>query len=138
MLIELLDQLVRHRSGGEMLSLWSKDVVPAEDFVAQRVGVEYRRIRPQCRGRILPVDMPSARAVGNFRLGGEVHQWMYDSFSLGKLLTESGFMDARSCAADFSEIPDFCRFHLDTDPDGTVYKPDSFFIEAKRAYSLLP
>lgn len=33
--IELLDQLVRHQSGGEMLKYWCQSDVPADDFVAE-------------------------------------------------------------------------------------------------------
>jgi len=29
-----------------------------------------------------------------------------------------------------SYIPDWASFNLDTEPDGTVYKPDSLYIEA--------
>jgi len=130
-IIELLDQLVRHRSGGEMLKYWCRDVVPAEDFVAARVGTEYRRARPHCKGRVLPGDVPGAADVGRFRLGGEVHQWMYDGYSLGKLLMGCGFVDVLPCAADHSGIDNFTAYNLDTEPDGSVYKPDSFFIEAK-------
>lgn len=129
--IELLDQLVRHRSGGEMLKYWSRDVVPAEDFVSERVGTEYRRARPHCKGRALPEDVPKPSDVGRFRLGGEVHQWMYDSYSLGTLLADCGFADVRSCAANESRIDAFAAYNLDTEPDGSVYKPDSFFLEAK-------
>ena len=129
--IEMIDQLVRHRSGGEMLRYWSRDVVPAEDFVAARVGTEYWRARPHCKGRVLPDDAPDAADVGRFRLAGEAHQWMYDSYSLGKLLADCGFANVRRCAADESEIDSFAAYNLDTEADGSVYKPDSFFIEAK-------
>jgi SAM-dependent methyltransferase len=129
--IELLDQLVRHRSGGEMLKYWCRDVVPAEDFIVERVGTEYNRARPNCKGRMIPSDELVAANVGNFRLSGEVHQWMYDGFSLGKLLEDCGFVQVRLCAADKSAIDNFTSYNLDTEPDGSVYKPDSFFMEAK-------
>jgi SAM-dependent methyltransferase len=128
--IELLDQLVRHQSGGEMLKHWCKPVVPAEEFVAKRVGVEYWRAREQCKGRQLGNSDVTSEYVGKFRLGGEVHQWMYDRYSLGKLLTDCGFVDVRICLADESSIQDFAKYHLDTEPDGSLYKPDSFYIEA--------
>lgn len=130
-IIELLDQLVRHRSGGEMLKYWCQTVVPAEHFVAARVGTEYWRAREHCKGRPLAQTMPDVGEVGAFRLGGEVHQWMYDRYSLGRLLAGCGFKNIRSCQADESGIAGFVYYHLDTEPDGSVYKPDSFFIEAK-------
>ncbi len=129
--MELVDQLVRHRSGGEVLRFWSRDVVPAEDFVVARVGAEYWRVRPKLKGRMSPHDAPNAAEVGRFRLGGEVHQWMYDSYSLGMLIADSGFVKVRRCAADESTIESFTAYNLDTEPDGSVYKPDSFFMEAE-------
>lgn len=129
--IELLDQLVRHRSGGEMLKLWCRDEVPAEDFVAERVGTEYHRARPHCKGRVISDVVQTAPEVGCFRLGGEVHQWMYDGYSLGRLLEDCGFVQVHACTADQSAISGFATYNLDTEPDGSVYKPDSFFIEAK-------
>lgn len=129
--IEFLDQLVRHRSGGEMLKYWSRDAVPEEDFVVARVGTEYRRARAHWKGRVMPDCPLDPKELGLFRLGGEVHQWMYDSYSLGKLLADSGFVDICVRCADESEIVGFVACNLDTEPDGSVYKPDSFFIEAK-------
>jgi FkbM family methyltransferase len=130
--VELLDQLVRHQSGGEMRRLWCLPEVPAEDFIAQRVGTEYWRAREHCKGRIVSQTTPiEAVTVGQFRLGGEVHQWMYDRYSLGRLMTKAGFVEVRHCSADSSSIEEFAAYNLDTEPDGTVYKPDSFFMEAQ-------
>jgi SAM-dependent methyltransferase len=128
--IELLDQLVRHQSGGEMLKYWCQAVVPAEEYVAERVGTEYWRAREHCKGRHLEKKTLSPLEVGEFRLGGEVHQWMYDRYSLSKLLVACGYQDVRSCLANESAIKDFDKYHLDTEADGSLYKPDSFFIEA--------
>jgi len=131
--VELLDQLVRHESGGEMLRLWSQADLPAEDFIAQRVGAEYWGARQHCGGRSGSKTTPSdPMMVGRFRLGGEVHQWMYDRYSLGQLMTGSGLVQVRSCGAAESSIEDFVGYYLDTERDGTTYKPDSFFMEAQK------
>jgi hypothetical protein len=71
-----------------------------------------------------------ALEIGEFRLSGEVHQWMYDAHSMKKLLLETGFFNPVQKSADDSLIPGFKQFHLDTLKDGTVRKPDSFFMEA--------
>ena len=70
-----------------------------------------------------------ALGIGDFRQGGEVHQWMYDRYSLSVLLEKSGFGRILRRTATESYIPEWARFNLDTEPDGTVYKPDSLFME---------
>ncbi len=68
--------------------------------------------------------------IGRFRQSGEVHQWMYDRYSLAVLLEKSGFKNIIQCTAAESSIPNWTSFNLDTELDGTVYKPDSLFMEA--------
>jgi predicted SAM-dependent methyltransferase len=62
---------------------------------------------------------------GLFRRAGEIHLWAYDSFSLGRLLAQSRFVDICICQADESRIQDFNYYEL-------VRKPDSLFMEARK------
>jgi|GEM_PF-884559 len=144
MLIEMLDQLVRNRSGGEMLEYWKQNPMPAENYVFQRLGSEVKSMVQQLRQNPSPVSriedpyLNAARSKSNdalnqlagFRVSGEVHQWMYDRYSLTRLLIENGFADICVCRADESAIPEFNRYKLDIETDGSVRKPDSLFIEA--------
>jgi len=57
---------------------------------------------------------------------------MYDEVSLARLLRQCGFSDIRRVDAATSAIESFSRFHLDTNADGTAYKPDSLYMEALR------
>jgi len=66
--------------------------------------------------------------LGKFRLGGEVHQWMYDRYSLTKLLTELDFIEIDVKPAFDSNIPEWNKFELES-KNGLVFKPDSLFIE---------
>lgn len=68
---------------------------------------------------------------GLFRRSGEIHQWMYDRFSLSRALAAAGFADIRVCTADASRIPDFGSYELDV-TGGQVRKPDSLFMEAMK------
>ena len=68
--------------------------------------------------------------IGKFRLSGEIHQWMYDKYSLGKLLKETGFKNIKVCNSFESSIPDFNKYHLDIEEDNSIRKPDSLFMEA--------
>jgi SAM-dependent methyltransferase len=78
-----------------------------------------------------PDDM-RALEIGRFRLAGEVHHWMYDRYSLARLLTVAGFRNPVVQSATSSQIPNWTSFHLDTLPDGRVIKPDLFFMEATK------
>ncbi|MFB2771541.1 methyltransferase domain-containing protein [Pelatocladus sp. BLCC-F211] len=88
---------------------------------------EYRR---ESLFKILLGHEYNALQIGRFRQGGEVHQWMYDRYSLSILLEKCGFQNIIQRTAIESYIPGWVDFNLDTEADGTVYKPDSIFVEA--------
>ncbi|MDJ0744589.1 MAG: methyltransferase domain-containing protein [Xenococcaceae cyanobacterium MO_167.B27] len=71
-----------------------------------------------------------ALQIGRFRQSGEVHQWMYDRYSLARLLEQCGLEKITQRTAYDSYIPNWTSFNLDTEPDGTIYKPDSLYMEA--------
>jgi predicted SAM-dependent methyltransferase len=126
-LLEMFDQMVRNQSGGEMLNYWKRDPMPAEPFVIDRVGREVLDLLPLLRqppptgdgdrtGGPPPENLErDPLKIGIFRLSGEVHKWMYDRYSLGKLLRETGFQDIKDYRAEESGIPDFARYRLDPD-----------------------
>jgi predicted SAM-dependent methyltransferase len=142
--IEMLDQMVRDRSGGEMLRYWKQNPMPAEKFVIERTGSEVLNALKTIRSVPVPQEAQNDNAsegctegltpekVGCFRLSGEVHQWMYDRYSLAALLRDAGFSKPHICAANKSAIPDFNRYLLDVEADGAVRKPDSLFMEAEK------
>jgi SAM-dependent methyltransferase len=68
---------------------------------------------------------------GIFRDSGEVHQWMYDRYSLKRMLNQAGFVDVKICGANESRIPGFEKYSLDV-LDGIVRKPDSLYVEAAK------
>lgn len=67
--------------------------------------------------------------IGKFRQSGEIHQWMYDRYSLPLLLRNNGFNKIEVKTAYESQIPEFSTFDLDV-LNGGIRKPDSLFIEA--------
>jgi predicted SAM-dependent methyltransferase len=71
-----------------------------------------------------------ALEVARFRRSGEIHLWMYDSFSLARLLEQAGFTNSQRVSASESRLPGWANFCLDTEPDGRVYKADSLYMEA--------
>jgi predicted SAM-dependent methyltransferase len=139
MTLELLDQMVREESGGEMGKYWQQNPMPAEDFVIERFGREVLNQLENIRAAQQPspsaavaiqTPQPTAEEVGCFRQAGEVHKWMYDRLSLSLLLKGCGFSNFKVCKANESAIPDFSSYELDTNLDGVIRKPDSIFVEA--------
>ena len=65
-----------------------------------------------------------------FTESGELHRWMYDKYSLTKLITSSGFENVSIMDSQKSNIENWNLMGLDADIKGRVYKPDSIFIEA--------
>ena len=161
-ILELMDQCVRERRGGDMRAYLQQTPLPNEDFVCSRIGEEGRKVLNAMRQKSPAASVPQnvfgrigkrvavlseaarrsvlrmlyganavqALEIGRFRLGGEVHQWMYDRYSLAELMRDAGLRDPRVVSAAESRIAGWVSFNLDTSPDGTVIKPDLFFMEA--------
>lgn len=70
--------------------------------------------------------------IGRFRSSGEVHQWMYDRYSLARLLGTSGFTNIIPQDCSTSQIPGWLDYHLDVLPDEQPIKPDLLFMEATK------
>jgi predicted SAM-dependent methyltransferase len=154
--LEMYDQVARESSGGEMLAYVRRDPIPERDFVASRIGGEFHRMTaPASKGAVQKPDVVASRLrnlvsrktarlalgrqgmrahdLGAFRIAGEVHRWMYDRYSLASALERASFESPRKVGPAESAIHGWSSFHLDTEPDGSVYKPDSLFMEATRA-----
>ena len=155
MTVELLDQMVRTRSGGQMRHYFENEHLPNRTFIRSRVGRELagwggaagrvtlgtrikRTIAKLRRGAALAAATLALGRQGGrdlkevlFRRSGEVHQWMYDRVSLRRLLESHGFEQVRRCSAIESRIPNFATYELDA-VGGEVRKPDSLFIEAAK------
>jgi predicted SAM-dependent methyltransferase len=135
MTIELVDQLSREHSGGEMLKYWKQNPMPEETFVVDRMGREVLRFLEYFRSAPPKPEPPledAAEKIGAFRLGGEPHKWMYDRVSLKRELERAGFEEASQKRADESDIPNFQSYGLDLHSDGSIRKPDSLFMEGRK------
>jgi predicted SAM-dependent methyltransferase len=158
-LLEMYDQTVRESPGGEMRE--AARAVPEDqvEFLRQRFGSEVdqlmqtsdsfkaprhqnqtstmMRFTEGLRRKALRLIMGQEGIrlydLGKFRVSGEVHRWMYDAYSLSTTLEQAGFHGPRRVGAAESAIPGWADFHLDTEPDGRIYKPDSLFMEATAA-----
>jgi SAM-dependent methyltransferase len=154
-MIEMYDQTVREFSGGEMVRFVQTLPPSQRSFIRARLGGELDRmlpsdgqpsaapasrnlsavadgIRRRCLRLLLGVEGLAAYDQGKFRDCGEVHKWMYDRYSLARALESAGFREIRQCGPAESRIANWSAFQLDTEPDGSTYKPDSLFMEAVR------
>lgn len=157
-MLEMYDQVVRSKGGGEMID-YIKDVSKNNDaFLIERNGNETKKLIENFRNikevssvnkseaislskfisrvkskliHMLLKDDVKALSIGQFRLGGEIHQWMYDRFSLAELLKKHGFAYVKVVSATESQIPNWNDQNLDM-MDGKVRKPDSLFMEAQK------
>jgi SAM-dependent methyltransferase len=74
-------------------------------------------------------DLRNAFREGMFRNSGEVHRWMYDRYSLKRLLQNCKYSEIKVCTASESRIANFNTYQLDA-VGGRARKPDSLFMEA--------
>ena len=91
-----------------------------------------RQAAASCTWVFLGREGAAALREGLFRRNGEVHQWMYDRFSLKRALEQTGFAEVRVCAAGDSSIPGFAGYGLDV-RNGKPRKPDSIYLEGRKA-----
>ena len=159
MKLELLDQLVRDHSGGQMGRYMASRKIKNSEFVKSRVGDEllicqdaakleraeqtmFQRLvastfefRKRMVRRVvrwtLGRSAESAFDEGMFRSQGEIHRWMYDRFSLREICQNAGLVNFKVCAANESRIERYTSFELDSASSG-VRKPDSIFVECEK------
>jgi len=158
MLLEMYDQTVRNVSSGNMGKYLFQKELSNEEFVMNRIGEEGRAMRQyylktndnidkytirnenisMINGiknniiklifRIFKLDM-NAYMIGEFRLSGEIHQWMYDQYSMRHLLSDVGMNNIIKRDAFESYVQNWQEYGLDG-KNGVVRKPDSLFMEA--------
>jgi predicted SAM-dependent methyltransferase len=150
--IELVDQLVRVRRGGEMrrfLDTFDMSDKAAVSYVRSRLGsmswmidqrVDGAPTVNTSQGKLEKLQAFLSRRgywgglIGTmfFRSIGENHQWMWDEFSLGDVLGEFSLVDIKRHEHNTSSIEEWGSFGLDTNPDGTPHKGVSVYLEARK------
>jgi hypothetical protein len=157
-LLEMYDQTVRNFNGGNLAGYIFQESIPNEEYLYERIGEEgrsipkfylenktlelasadfpntqgpLRRIKNKFRDYLLnflKIDM-SVYEIGKFRMGGQIHQWMYDRYSLTNLIKENGGDQIIVQDAFSSYLSNWETYSLDGKRPITR-KPDSLFIEA--------
>jgi predicted SAM-dependent methyltransferase len=146
-MLEMYDQTVRNYSGGAMADYLQQEELKNEEFIFQRCGNAVKDIRKaylsgppiiplkrklkQIVKKMLNRIVGEAYVIGRFRLSGEIHQWMYDRFSLQRLLINTGFSNAEIKSPYESSVPDWQRYELDSN-DNVIHAPNALYIEARK------
>lgn len=147
MLVELLDQMVRTKPGGEWTTFLAARA-GNDQFITPRLGAfgqnlmdAVRKPQPPLSFKqrtwrrmlsMLPRRWGAALEQVRYRQAGEIHLWMYDELSLKDTLAELGFGDVQRMTAHTSGIEGFASFGLDAEPSGTPWKGVSLYMEARR------
>lgn len=154
-LLEMYDQTVRNYPGGQMAEYLKQPKIINEKYVMDRIGHVGSSIRKNylysqknnirkvltkkgilkkvvkiIKKKLIYFFSESAR-IGDFRLSGEIHMWMYDRYSLSRLLESCGFKNIKIKNFFDSDIPKWDKYDLDV-KDGLPFAPKGLFIEAKK------
>ena len=155
---EILDQCVRHYSGGRLLNWYEKAGTDSslKNFIAMRnghfltdvlahvksskrlSGINFKRIQRGILRRyflMLVLMMPRSYKSNLVSLAhlGELHKWIYDFDDLSFLLKKSGFGKIQRVSAKKTRIENFPLEPLDLTRWGQIRKgKESMFIEAVR------
>lgn len=144
--IELLDQLVREESGGEMLKYWSHENIINTDTLENRVGNGFKKFKGskiesyskpktfkdkiKCQLlRFLGMEWNEYQKINFYKIG-EKHKWMYDEISLGILLKNNGFTSIKVQDGHTSFFKEWAIFSALDIEDDKLRKPDSLILEA--------
>ena len=152
MLMELLDQMAREETGGELRRTQARGEYD-ESLARARFGDAYpnapklpvtlKGTRTDVREEPLTESLGGKlrRKLAKWRLKlrgndpratGEVHRWMYDRLSLPRLMEECGLEDCTVKAFDESAIPHWDKYNLDISRHGPFpRKPDSLYVEGR-------
>lgn len=144
--MELFDQIVRRKNGGEMLATIESGKFN-KNYVLSRNGEEINLWRTESHNfnfgikekiiNFLRKDNHFSRFIINFvkksnpQKSGEAHLWVYDKLDLKILLEGVDFRDFKIMKYNESRILNWNRYALDK-ARGRNYprRPDSLFVEA--------
>lgn len=155
--LEMLDQLTRHTSGGDMVNFLMRSGWDIRDYLCLRMGRSGENLipAPESEKKVMSIKdiMRTIKRyfiaslnkitleplrVGKFRLSGESHLCMYDEYLLSILFAKSGFENIVKVSAKESGIPNWDLTQLDCDRQGNPDGQCSLFMEAVKPANKSP
>jgi predicted SAM-dependent methyltransferase len=149
--IELIDQMTRTYSGGEVMHFLKQPVIHIENELEKRWGIgclNYRnhllssRNEEKTHSFKEKVKLYIFKLLGysefdynylNFHKIGELHKWMYDDLSITTLLKETGFSSVKIISNPLeSRISNWEKYSFLDCENNLLRKPDSLIIEASK------
>jgi len=141
-MLELIDQMVREKAGGllrETIDSGDFDVEYAQSRIGDLALSGKKHTFDNDPGIIsllkkIKRKLMSIRNKNDPRKTGEVHRWMYDSFSLSRLIKSHGFKDVTSTKFNESMITDWDMYQFDRSTIDPMLpkKPESLFVEGRK------
>ena len=151
--LEIFDQIVRSKSGGEIYQFYSKCNEETKGFIIDRLGYSGKKqfqfdntinknislsyllkninkIPKKLIAKALEIVLPKKIKKINFIESGEIHKYMHDFYSLSRLLNESKFINIKRAYPEKSSIPEWSKYGLDV-IDNIIDGPLSLYIEAQ-------
>lgn len=152
--IELLDQLVRTNTGGDMLKKFNQVTntknIELAKYIQERTGIDLFYEKSPMINRTITLDRVKNKLLYMYlkiiRLLipkdlrdlvfvstsiGEKHRSMYDRYSIRKILEDIGFRNISIRTYNTSHIDNFNEYALDVNQDGTPYQGmNSLYVEA--------
>ena len=107
---------------------WAQYDQALYELFDQMVRIKSTGIKQQSKG-VAIIEQMLRGGPGKI---GELHRWMYDKYSLTKLLSEAGFINIKQHFYNTSDIYDWEQQNLDAQSDGGEYKENSLYIEGRK------
>ena len=154
-IVEMIDQCTRVKSGGEMIKYFRQSTnSQLQDYIKLRTGHEsnlnqktssifmklrtanFKKVKYKVQAiysRMLITLLPTWFKVNHISLTetGEKHLWVYDFYTIKKILQDSGYFSVLRKNAYESSNPKFPIYPLDIDSNDKSRKGDlSMYVEA--------
>lgn len=142
--IQLLDQLVRTKAGGEMAKIVSSKPLNKEYIESVCGQIFFTKNNKKTKIKKLLnlikkfklqqifIHFKRLIAKDEARLTGEKHYWMYDELDLKLILEEIGFKNFMIKECNNSNIENWKQDGLEINNIGKCRKPDSLFVEVTK------
>lgn len=126
-----LANYIKYRVGDDILNPHPTPKIALVDKITlAKIGNKFLNLYLKCVRLLVPKSLRDEIFIDTSI--GERHKWLYDRYSLPRLLQSCGFGEVVICAFNTSQIENFNHYLLDINPDNSPYKGvSSIYVECK-------